>query len=613
MPRPIDEYALIGDLHTAGLVSRDGSIDWLCLPRFDSQACFAALVGEARHGCWQIAPDGGAVRVRRRYLPDTLVVETEFTTESGSARLVDCMPPRGLIETGGDPIVLRLVEGVSGAVKLRMTLAAGFEYGSAQPQILRRGDASCVVAGSEALWLFSPVHLRRRQGVGVAEFSVSQGDQVPFALIWRPAHAGPPAPPLVPALAARTAAWWRDWVANLRCSGDWRDAVIRSLITLKALTYAPTGGVVSAPTTSLPQQAAGSRNWDYRYCWLNDTAAALDALIHAGAVADATAVLNWMIRAVSGSPARVQALYGLAGERRLPELELDWLTGYEGARPVRIGNAAAEQFQLTVFGDVLGARLEARMAGMPAAADPWEPDALLGFLESRWREPDAGLWQVRGVPRQFVQSKAMVWAAADSAVKMIEHFGDPGPLDRWRRLRDTVRAEVLERGYDARRRTFVQRYAAPDLDASLLRLPLIGLLPATDERMTGTVDAIAGELGDAGLLRRHVADLIGDVEGLPSGEGAYLPGSFWLAQCLTRMGRGAQARRLFCRLLDLRNDVGLLAEQYDPLHGRLAGNFPLTGCHAALVVTAAELSSAAQRLLPGQAGRAELPGTTQIG
>ncbi len=612
MPRPIDEHALIGDLHSAGLVCRDGSIDWLCLPRFDSQACFAALVGDSRHGYWQIAPEDGAVRVKRGYLHDTLVLETEFTTASGSARLVDCMPPRGLADTGGDPMVLRMVEGVSGEVKLRMTLAAGFEYGSAQPQIVRHGDSSCVVAGSEALWLFSPVHLRRRQGVGIAEFSVSQGDQVPFALIWRPAHTGPPVPPLVPALTARTAQWWRDWVAALRYEGDWQEAVIRSLITLKALTYAPTGGLVSAPTTSLPQQPAGSRNWDYRYCWIRDAAAAVDAFIRVRGVGDATAVLNWMIRAVSGLPARVQAVYGLAGEKRLPELELDWLTGYEGARPVRIGNAAAEQFQLTVFGDVLRARLEARMAGMPAVLDPWEPDAVLGFLESRWREPDAGIWQVRGVPRQFVHSKAMVWAAADSAVKMIEQFGDPGPVDRWRRLRDAARAEVLERGYDASRRVFVQRYAAPDLDASLLRLPLIGFLPATDERITGTVDAIAGELNDDGLLRRHVADLLGGVDGVPTGEGAYLPCSFWLAECLARMGRGARARELFGRLLDLRNDVGLLAEQYDPLRGRLTGNFPLAGCHAALVVTAAALSLG-KPLLPGYAARAELPGTTHIG
>ncbi len=612
MPRPIEDYALIGDLHSAGLVCLDGCIDWLCLPRFDSPACFAALVGAARHGSWQIAPEIGASRVRRAYLPDTLVLQTEFATASGSVRLVDCMPPRGLAETGGDPMVLRMVEGVSGAVRLRMTLAAEFEYGSAQPRILRQGDSSAIVAGSEALWLFSPVHLRRRQGVGVAEFVVSKGDQVPFALIWRPAHARAPAPPMVAALIARTAGWWREWVAGLRYEGDWPQAVIRSLITLKALSYAPTGGVISAPTTSLPQQAAGSRNWDYRYCWIRDAAAAVDAFVRARAFGDATAVLNWMIRAVSGSPARVQALYGLAGEKRLPELELDWLTGYEGARPVRIGNAAAEQFQLTVFGDVFRARLEARMAGMPGVLNPWEPDAVAAFLESKWREPDAGIWQVRGVPRQFVHSKAMVWAAADAAVQMIEHFGDPGPASRWRRLRDAARAEILKRGYDPSRRVFVQRYAAADLDASLLWLPLTGFLPATDQRITATVDAITSELNDGGLLRRHAADLLGGVDGVPSGEGAYLPCSFWLADCLARMGRQAQARDLLDRLLALRNDVGLLAEQYDPLPGRLTGNFPLAGCHAALVVTAAVVSSAGKPMLPGHAAPA-LPDTTQIG
>jgi GH15 family glucan-1,4-alpha-glucosidase len=611
-PRPIDEYALIGDLHSASLVCRDGTIDWLCLPRFDSPACFAALVGGARHGYWQIAPQDGASYIKRVYLPDTLVLQTEFTTVSGSVRLVDCMPPRGLTENGGDPIVLRMVEGVHGSVKLRMTLAASFEYGSAQPRILRHGDSSAIVAGSEALWLFSPVHLRRRQGVGVAEFAVNQGDQVPFALIWRPAHAGPPPPPMVAALVARTADWWRAWVAGLRYEGDWHDAVIRSLITLKALTYAPTGGVVAAPTTSLPQQAAGSRNWDYRYCWVRDAAAAVSAFVRARAYGDATAVMNWTIRAVSGSPARVQALYGPAGEKRLPELELDWLTGHGGARPVRIGNAAAGQFQLTVFGDVYRARLEARMAGLPAVLNPWEPDAVAGFLESAWREPDAGIWQVRGVPRQFVHSKAMVWAAADAALKMIEHFGEPGPARRWRRLRDAARAEILDRGYDSSRRLFVQRYAAADLDASLLWLPLTGFLPATDHRITMTVDAIAAELSDDGLLRRHTADLLGGVDGVPSGEGAYLPCSFWLAECLARMGRPARARELLGRLLDVRNDVGLLGEQYDPLSGRLTGNFPLAGCHAALAVTAAVVSSAGEPARPGYAAPA-LPGTTQTG
>ncbi len=592
MSRPIDEYALIGDLHSAALVSRDGSLDWLCLPRFDSPACFAALVGGARDGYWQISPVDGAVEIKRRYRPDTLIVETEFTTGSGTARLTDCMPPRGMAGASAEPTMVRMVEGIHGRADLRMTLRAGFEYGSAQPRILRHGESCCVVAGSEALWLFSPVHLRLRQGVAVAEWSVRPGDRVPFALIWRPSHTGPPVPPLVQALIKQTGRWWRDWVAGLTYEGEWRDAVIRSLITLKALTYAPTGGLISAPTTSLPQQAAGTRNWDYRYCWLRDAAAALDALIRTGAMSEAAAVLSWMMRAVSGSPARVQPVYGVAGERRLPELVLDWLSGHDGAWPVRIGNAAAQQFQLTVFGDVARARLLARVAGL-SASDPWDPGAVLRLLEARWRDPDAGIWQVRGAPRHFVHSTAMVWAAADSAVKMIERFGDPGPADRWRRLRDAAAAEIADHGYDAKRGAFVQRYDALDLDASLLWLLLAGFLPPNDERIAGTVAAIARELSDSGLLIRHVPDVLDCVDGLTSGEGAYLPCSFWMAECLGRMGRDRQARELFGSLLELRNDVGLLAEQYDPLHRRLAGNFPLAGCHIALVTTAAVLSTRA--------------------
>jgi GH15 family glucan-1,4-alpha-glucosidase len=587
MSKPIAEYALIGDLHSAALVGSDGSIDWLCLPRFDSRACFAALVGDQGHGYWQIAPDADTAQVKRRYLPETLVLETELTTPSGTVRLIDCMPPRH-----GDPMVLRTVEGVRGNVDMRMTLAAGFEYGSAQPRISQEGDSWCVVAGSEAFWLFSPVHLRSGRGVGVAKFSVREGDSVPFALIWRPSHAGAPDPPLVPALADQTARWWREWARGIAYDGEWRDAVIRSLITVKALTYAPTGGVIAAPTTSLPQQASGTRNWDYRYCWLRDASESVTAFLLADAVGDAAAVLNWMIRAVSGAPAAVQALYGPAGEHGLPEIELDWLPGYEGARPVRIGNAAASQFQLSVFGDVLTARLRARTAGISSVSQPWEPDATAEFLESKWREPDTGIWQVRGAAQQFVHSKVMVWAAADAAIKMIEQFGDPGPVERWRRLRRAVRSDVLEHGFDAGRASFVQRYASADLDANLLRLPLAGFLPAADERMTATVDAVVRELSDGGLLLRHAADMLGSVDGLPSGEGAYLQCSFWLAQCLARMGREGQARQVFARLLDLRNDVGLLAEGYDPLRQRLTGNFPMTGCHVALVTTAATLTEA---------------------
>ena len=421
MSLPIQDYALIGDLHTAALVGRDGSIDWLCLPRFDSEACFAGLLGEDRHGHWRIAPPGGNSRVQRRYRPDTLVLETEFTVDSGTARLVDCMPPRE-----SDPVLVRMIEGVSGTVDLRMTLAAAFEYGSAEPRVLRHAGAHRIVAGSETLWLFGPAHVRRARGSAIAELTVSQGDKVPFAVVWRSSRDDPPDPPLVPALIDRTERWWRDWVAGLAYEGEWREAVIRSLITVKALTYAPTGGVVAAPTTSLPQQASGSRNWDYRYCWLRDAAAAIRVLLRAGALGEAVGLLDWMSHAVAGKPSCVQELYGLAGERRLPEIELEWLPGYDGAQPVRIGNAATAMPPPDVFAEVLTARLAIRMAGLNGSHDPWDADELLAHLEATWRQPDTGIWEVRGPARQFVHSKAMVWAAADAAVKMIERFGDPG-------------------------------------------------------------------------------------------------------------------------------------------------------------------------------------------
>lgn len=596
MSRPIEEYAIIGDLHSAALVGPDGSIDWLCLPRFDSEACLAALLGDERHGYWRIAPGDEITRVRRRYRPDTLVLETEFSTVSGTVRLIDCMPLRD-----DDPVVARMVEGVSGQVDLRMSLAARFEYGSALPRIEQLAGAHRIVAGSEALWLFSPVHVRARNGTAVAEFSVRPGDRVPFAAIWRPSHEPPPGPPPVAALIERTAGWWGDWVAGLRYDGEWREAVIRSMITVKALTYAPTGGVLAAPTTSLPQQTSGVRNWDYRYCWVRDATAALDACLSTGAGPEATAVRNWIGQALGGSVAQAQPVYRVAGERRLPEIELGWLPGYDGAQPVRVGNAAAAQSQLGVVGEVMRARLAARTAGLPALADSWDTDSVLGLLESRWHEPDAGIWEIRGPPRQFVHSKAMVWAAADSAIKMIEWFGDSGPVGRWRRLRAAVRADVLERGYDADRNTFVQCYGSTALDASLLRLPLLGFLPLSDGRMAGTVDAIVRELDDSGVLSRYRPDAAPGVDGLPPGEGGYLPGSFWLAQCLALLGRGGHARRVFGSLLELRNDVGLLAEEYDPLRRRFAGNHPLAGCHTALVVTAAALSAANE---PEQSGHA---------
>ncbi len=586
MSLPIHDYALIGDLHSAALVGTDGSIDWLCLPRFDSEACFAALLGEDRHGHWRIGPADGSGRVRRRYLPDSLVLETEFSTQTGSFRLVDCMPPRD-----GDPVLVRMVEGVSGRVDLRMTLGASFEYGSAPPRIQRHAGAHRIVSGSQALWLFGPVHVRRAQGVAAAEFSVSEGDQVPFALVGRNSRESEPDPPLVPALIDRAVGWWRDWVTGLTYHGEWRDAVIRSLITIKALTYAPTGGAIAAPTTSLPQQASGCRNWDYRYCWLRDAAATTGVLLRSGAFGEAAGLLDWMTHAVAGPPSGVQDLYGVGGERRLPEIELGWLPGYEGARPVRIGNAAAAEPPLDAFGDVLSARLAVRMAGLPGSRNPWDPDEVIDLLESRWREPDAGIWEVRGPLRQFVHSKIMVWAAADSAVKMIERFGDPGPLDRWRGLRAEVRADVLDRGYDTDAAMFVQAYAGAGTDASLLRTSRFGFLPPGDERLRSTVAAVVRDLDRGGVLLRHGQEPGDSVDGMPPGDGGYVPATFWLAQCLAAMGRGADARQVFTHVLELRNDMGLLSEEYDPLRLRLAGNYPLNASHVALAETALALDA----------------------
>jgi len=587
MSLPIEDYALIGDLHTAALVGRDGSIDWLCLPRFDSGACFAALLGEDRHGHWRIAPADGGSRVRRRYRPDTLVLETEFATASGLARLVDCMPPRD-----GDPVLVRMVEGISGSVDLTMTLGAAFEYGSAEPTVQRRGNAHRIAAGAQALWLFGPAHVRQAHGMATAELTVGPGDRVPFALVWREALGDPPGAPLVPALIEEAERWWRNWAGGLSYEGEWREPVIRSLVTIKALTYAPTGGPVAAPTTSLPQQASGARNWDYRYCWVRDAAATIRILLRTGALGEAVALLDWVGHAVAGPPSNAQDLYGVAGERRLLEVELDWLPGYEGAQPVRIGNASAGVAPLDVFGDVLTARLAVRMAGLNGSGDPWDLGEVLRYLERRWRDPDAGIWEVRGPARQFVHSKAMVWAAADAAVKMIERFGDPGPADRWRGLRAAVRADVLDRGYDTEAATFVQAYGRAGTDASLLRLGLLGFLPPGDERLRNTASVIARKLDRAGVLLRCEEDPAGGVDGMPPEDGGHLPATFWLAQSTAAMGRGADARQVFARVLELRNDVGLLAEEYDPLRQRLAGNYPLTASHVALAETAVALDAA---------------------
>jgi GH15 family glucan-1,4-alpha-glucosidase len=596
MALPIEDYAIIGDTHTAALVSREGSIDWLCLPRFDSPACFTALLGDHRHGRWMIGPAGDVLDVQRRYRGDTLVLETEFRTAEGTVRLVDCMPPRQ-----DDPDVARVVEGVHGRVRMRMELVIRFDYGSIVPWVRHRDRAIQAVAGPDSVWLRTPVPCQGRNLTTVAEFEVAEGERVPFMLTWHVSHRQAPRE-IDPIRAVRdTERWWQRWVGQLDYHGGWREAVTRSVLTLKALTYGPTGGVVAAPTTSLPEALGGVRNWDYRYCWLRDATFTLDALMQAGMRAEAEAWREWLLRAVAGSPEQTQILYGVAGERRMDERELEWLPGYEGSAPVRIGNAAVGQFQLDVYGEVMDALHLARQTGIPSDEPSWDLQrALMDFLESNWREPDEGIWEVRGPRRHFTHSKVMAWAAVDRAVKAVEFYGQRGPLKRWRALRETIHREVLERGFDPELGTFVQFYGAKQADASLLMIPLVGFLPASDPRMRGTVAAIERELCPDGLVLRYAPGGSESVDGLPAGEGTFLACSFWLADNLALLGRHDEARELFERLLDLRNDVGLLAEEYDAKTGRLLGNFPQAFSHVALVNTARQLSRPQDR--PTRAG-----------
>jgi GH15 family glucan-1,4-alpha-glucosidase len=584
--RRIEDYALIGDMQTAGLVSRDGSIDWMCLPHFDSAACFAALVGTPEHGRWIITPAGGVATVSRRYRPATLVLETEFTTPDGAVRLVDCMPPRHEA-----PDIIRLVEGVRGEVLMRLELVIRFDYGSIVPWVRRADGVIHAIGGPDAVSLWSPVPTR---GVGlmtVAEFRVRAGERVPFVMVWHRSHQpGPPPPDPIEAVQD-TERWWRDWCAPFGYQGPWRDEVLRSAITLKALTFTPTGGIIAAATTSLPEKIGGVRNWDYRYCWLRDATFTLYALVSCGFLDEAIAWRDWLLRAVAGDPSQLQIMYGASGERRLTELELPWLPGFNGSVPVRIGNAAVNQRQLDVFGEVMDAlHLARRDSGIPDT-DAWDLQlAMLRFLERAWTEPDEGIWEVRGPRRHFTHSKVMAWVAFDRAVKAVEQFGLPGPVERWRAQRNLVHAEVCERGFDPGRMTFTQSFGSSELDASLLMLPLVGFLPASDPRIVGTVAAIERELTVDGLVLRYRTSEDGRVDGLPAGEGVFLPCSFWLADNYVLQERRDEARRLFERLLSMANDVGLLAEEYDPVAGRLLGNFPQAFSHVSLINTAQNLS-----------------------
>jgi GH15 family glucan-1,4-alpha-glucosidase len=584
MSTRIEDYALIGDTRTAALVARDGSVDWLCLPRFDSGAPFAALLGTPDHGRFSIAPAGGIRRVTRTYRGDTLVLETDFETEDGAVRLIDFMP------VGGDrPALVRILEGVSGRVPVHLELVIRFHYGSEIPWVHRVEGALVAVAGPDGLALHTPIATHGENFRTVADFQVAKGDRVPFMLTWFPSHERVPGRPNPSGLERRTERWWTRWAAKGSYRGEWRDAVVRSLITLKALTHEPTGGMVAAPTTSLPEGLGGERNWDYRYCWLRDATATVEALTAGGYEGEAAAWCDWLLRAIGGEPAKAQILYGVAGEREIIERELPWLPGYEGSGPVRVGNAALEEFQLDIYGEVMDALLQAGEAGIRRPAHAWEVQRLMmEYLESAWQREDRGLWESRGPSRHFTHSKVMAWAAFDRAINMAQEFSLEGPVDRWRKVAEEIRRDVESKAFNEELGAFVQFYGSDRLDAALLQIPLIGFLPATDPRVRSTVEAVERHLVHDGLVYRYEPDR--SVEGFGGEEGAFLPCTLWLADALDLMGRHEEARATFERVLSLRNDVGLLSEECDVKAGRLVGNFPQALSHLWVVLSARNLS-----------------------
>jgi GH15 family glucan-1,4-alpha-glucosidase len=579
----IEDYGFLSDTQSGALVSREGCIDWLCLPRFDSGACFASLLGEKKNGCWLFSPKEKIDKVNRRYRGDTLILETEIETASGAVRLIDFMPPRGK-----NPDIVRIVEGLRGEVRMKMELIIRFEYGSVIPWVRKAHDGLEAIAGPDGLILRTPIETRGEDLTTVAEFTVKKGERVPFVLTWFASHEEP-ARAINPEHALRdTEKFWSDWAKRCRYAGPWRDAVMRSLVTLKGLTYAPTGGIVAAATTSLPEAIGGVRNWDYRYCWLRDATFTLYALMQGGYREEAESWREWLLRAIAGSPSQMQIMYGVRGERRLEEYEIPWLAGYENSKPVRIGNAASQQFQLDVYGEVLGAMHYAHQAGIENRETDWRLQVgLVEFLESNWDQPDDGIWEVRGGRKHFTHSKMMAWLAFDRAVKLVEKCGCSGDrhVERWKKIREQIHAEVCERGFNAGKKAFTQVYGSDGLDASLLMMPLVGFLPATDERVLGTIAAIERELMQDGFVLRYRPQEEG-VDGLPGGEGVFLPCSFWLADCLHLIGRKKEAQEMFERLLTLRNDLGLLAEEYDPVAKRQLGNFPQAFTHVVLVNTA---------------------------
>ena len=584
MPSRIEDYAMIGDCETAALVSREGSIDWLCWPRFDSDACFAALLGTPEHGRWQIAPREPPRRITRRYRPKTLILETRFETADGAATLVDFM------QRGRNSNIVRLVVGERGRIAMCMKLILRFGYGATVPWVTRLEDQTLrAIAGPDMILLHTPIEFRGENMTTVGEFDAVAGETTPFILTYGPSHLPPPEAPDPDRALEDTEAFWKEWVEKGESAGEWSEPVIRSLITLKALIYAPTGAIVAAPTTSLPERLGGERNWDYRFCWVRDATRTLLALMGAGYNEEAQSWREWLLRAAAGSPAQMQIMYGLAGERRLTEWKLEWLPGYEGSRPVRVGNDAHWQLQLDVYGELMAALHQAREHSLGSSASGWSLQiALLEHLEEAWREPDESIWEVRSGARHFTFSKVMAWVAFDRAIRGVEIHGLEGPVEHWRALRNEIHDEVCRRGFDRKRGSFVQAYDSQELDASLLLIPVVGFLPIDDPRVAGTIAAIEKDMFVGGVVARY--DTQKTKDGLPPGEGAFLACSFWLVDAYALQGRLDEARRLFERLLTMRNDVGLLSEEYEPKERRLIGNFPQAFSHVALVISAFNLS-----------------------
>jgi GH15 family glucan-1,4-alpha-glucosidase len=583
----IEDYGLIGDMQSTALVGRNGSVDWLCLPRFDSASCFSALLGDESHGRWLVAPAGEAQKTSRRYRPGTLVLETDFETAEGAVRVIDFMPRRG----EGAPRVMRIVEGLRGRVPMKMELSLRPDYGSIKPWVERAADGVVATAGPDAFRLSTPLPLNVQDGTVTSEFTVGEGARERLTLTWHLSYEETPAVEDADSALARTETWWRQWSGRCQYQGAYRDEVLTSLIALKAMTSETTGAVIAAPTTSLPEDLGGVRNWDYRYCWLRDSVLALQALLDAGYTDEALAFRDFLLRVGTGDPAAIQIMYGVGGERRLTEFEVPHLAGYEGSKPVRVGNAASEQFQLDVYGEVAGVffvgaelvgRIEKRL---------WPRwSAVIEHVETIWRKPDDGIWEARGPQRHYTYSKVMAWVVFDRAVRLAERFELDAPVDRWKQIRDEIHAEVCEQGYDRERRTFTQYYGSKELDASVLNIPLVGFLSGTDERVTGTIDAVARELGRDGFVSRYSTAETDD--GLPGDEGQFLACSFWLVSALALNARVDEARTLFERLIGVANDLGLLAEEYDVGRQRQVGNFPQAFSHLTLILAARAISTA---------------------